>query len=448
MLLLVVAACQTGLTPEELQNPESCAECHPNHVEQWSGSMHAYAGEDPLFRAFNAMGQAETNGELGDFCVKCHAPMAVELGLTTDGLDLDDMPDHLQGVTCATCHQVEAVAGTHNNPLVIALDGVMRGGIANPTRTPAHPSAWSALHDREEAGSSEMCGTCHDIVTPLGAHIERTYAEWQEGLFADPVVGLQCGGCHMQGSNGIAAHVEGAPLRRIHDHSFPGVDVALTEFPRRPEQRALVEAFLNDAIVANLCVQPSDGPTTPVIVALDNVASGHSFPSGATADRRVWVQIEAFAGEERLWASGTVAEGQPFEAFTEQATEPVWALHSTLLDGTGAPTHRFWEAADIDESGLLRVHTTLDPSDPDYIRTVQFRNFLVEGTGIDRIRMAVKVRPFPLDFVDELIDGGWLDPAVRSELPTFTLSPTVLEWTPEVPVNSGNLACVPEPPPT
>ena len=58
------------LSREELMDPENCIECHPTHVEEWKGSMHAYASEDPLFIAMNARGQRETNGELGDFCVQ------------------------------------------------------------------------------------------------------------------------------------------------------------------------------------------------------------------------------------------------------------------------------------------------------------------------------------------------------------------------------------------
>src|SRR6185295_1082953 len=89
----VVAACgTTGEGPArsiaELQDPQTCNECHPRHVTQWSGSMHAYASEDPVFVAMNRRGQRETNGELGTFCVQCHAPMAVKLGLT-DGTNFD-----------------------------------------------------------------------------------------------------------------------------------------------------------------------------------------------------------------------------------------------------------------------------------------------------------------------------------------------------------------------
>ena len=106
---------------ERILDPKTCEECHPTHYREWLGSMHAYAGEDPVFRAMNERGQRETNGELGDFCVRCHAPLAVELGLTTDGLDLDEVPQHLRGITCFYCHTVDAVEGTHNNPLVLAM---------------------------------------------------------------------------------------------------------------------------------------------------------------------------------------------------------------------------------------------------------------------------------------------------------------------------------------
>src|SRR5688572_9748953 len=99
-------------------DPETCKTCHPKHYREWSGSMHAYASDDPVFLAMNARGQEEV-ATLGDFCVQCHAPMAVRTGATTDGLNLAELPRHLKGVTCYFCHTVSAVEGTHNNPLVL-----------------------------------------------------------------------------------------------------------------------------------------------------------------------------------------------------------------------------------------------------------------------------------------------------------------------------------------
>ena len=41
------------LTARQLRDPEVCAGCHPAHYEEWSGSMHAYAADDPLFDLFD-----------------------------------------------------------------------------------------------------------------------------------------------------------------------------------------------------------------------------------------------------------------------------------------------------------------------------------------------------------------------------------------------------------
>ena len=69
-------------------NPKNCATCHADHFKQWSGSMHAYASDDPVFVAMNARAQRESKGAVGSFCVGCHAPLAVRTGATTDGLNL------------------------------------------------------------------------------------------------------------------------------------------------------------------------------------------------------------------------------------------------------------------------------------------------------------------------------------------------------------------------
>src|SRR5690348_16748338 len=82
---------QPTLTREQLMDPETCKDCHPKHYEEWRSSMHAYASKDPVFRAMNEQGQDETDGDLGPFCVKCHAPMAVKEGETVDGKNLDDV---------------------------------------------------------------------------------------------------------------------------------------------------------------------------------------------------------------------------------------------------------------------------------------------------------------------------------------------------------------------
>ena len=151
-----------------------CASCHPTQVADWSRSMHAYASDDPVFIAMNQRGQRETNGALGNFCVKCHAPVAVHDGATTDGLNLATLPASQRGVTCFFCHSAESVDGTHNNPLTLATDGRMVGPISDPAPGAPHPSAYSALLDGYQTESAAACGTCHDIVNTNNVPLERT----------------------------------------------------------------------------------------------------------------------------------------------------------------------------------------------------------------------------------------------------------------------------------
>lgn len=448
-MLALVAACAgpeaEPLTEAELRDPRSCQECHPDHYREWSGSMHAYATDDPVFQAMHAQGQRETGGELGDFCVRCHAPVAVELGLEPEA-DLEAIEEPYRGVTCWYCHRADDVQGTHNNPLTVDARGPFRGPFADPVESTAHESAYSDLHDREEPRSAELCGPCHDIVTPAGGHIERTYAEWQGSLFANPPFGLTCSGCHMQGRDGLAADAEGVKLRRVHDHSMAGVDVALTPFPQAEAQRAAVQELLDDTVSAYLCASEPVSGSTLAVVTLENVAAGHLFPSGATADRRAWVELTAWVGGEVAWSSGRQPADGAIGLVTDEQDPDLWRMWSTLLDERGEPTHRFWEAADLDPGGLLPVQPSVDPSDPAFVPTHVTKNYLVRAAP-DRITMAVHVEPIGREILDELVASGDLDPAIRDAIPTFTLGPTVLEWTPDLPVNSGSLACVPEPPP-
>jgi hypothetical protein len=111
----------------QLRDPEICKYCHPNHYREWSSIMHAYSGRDPVFLAMNKRGQRETHGALGDFCVKCHAPMAVIDKRTKDGLDLERLPDIERGVSCYFCHNVTGIDGDHNAMLHLANDTTMRG---------------------------------------------------------------------------------------------------------------------------------------------------------------------------------------------------------------------------------------------------------------------------------------------------------------------------------
>lgn len=422
---LLIAACTADepgpppLTADELIDPEACRSCHPTHVRQWEGSMHAYAAEDPVFLAMNRRGQEETDGALGDFCVNCHAPLAVRQGLTTDGLNLADVPAHLRGVTCFFCHSVDAVEGEHNNPLRLATDGVLRGPIADPTPTHAHAAAYAPELDRLAPQSAAACGACHDIVTPAGVHLERTFSEWQESIFSKGAVGqlLTCGRCHMDGDDGLAAEAPGVGVRRIHDHTMAAVDVALTEFPRRDEQLAAVQAELDASLTKSLCVDPAIGG---IIVQLDAAFVGHKFPSGAAQDRRLWLHLQAWLGDRVVYDSGAVSDDQSVAQVQAAGGDPrMWVLRDRGFDDEDQEVHMFWDVRRV-QSEVLPQATTSDPADPAYDHSVR-RIFPLPFPPPDRITAAVKLRPMGLDILADLVDSGHLAANVPARVPTFTV---------------------------
>lgn len=414
------------MTREDLLDPQKCLPCHAEHVREWSGSMHAYAAEDPVFLAMNRRMQRETNGAAGDFCVKCHAPLAVRMGMTKDGLNLRELPSHVKGVTCYFCHSIDAVEGTHDAQVRLADDGKLRGGIADPAKGMPHAGEYSKLHDREHPESSSLCGACHDIVTPHGAHIERTFLEWQSSLYSKPGQ-LSCGKCHMDGRDGLAADVPGVGVRRVHDHSFPGVDIALTPFPEMDAQREAVQRALDNTLIVRLCIKPS--PTgTAADVTLDNAFAGHEFPSGANQDRRAWVELVGYRGGAAVFESGVLGPDER-KAVASLSDPNLWLLRDRIFTTDGRETHMFWEAARVEEAQLPAAVTN-DVSDPAYVHSVT-RTFELPGL-YDRITLRVRMRPMDFDVLDDLVASGDLDPAIVDRIPTWELASSAKEWRSEM----------------
>src|SRR6185503_6241107 len=241
-----------------------CAGCHPNHVREWQISPHAYAMADPVFHAMVGLGQAETRGELDQFCTKCHSPIGVETGVTEVFFDeslgafrqatRDLSARSMMGVSCETCHSITSVEDRFNAGFTLKLDGVRRASIMNPVESSAHKSEFSALFS-----DSDHCGSCHNVVNERftqSVAVEQTMIEWVQSVFN----GAQdCQDCHMPEYRGQAA--PGGPERRLHRHFFVGVDVPLVDegaFPGYDEMRELTTALLQDSAALTLQPKPAE----------------------------------------------------------------------------------------------------------------------------------------------------------------------------------------------
>jgi hypothetical protein len=445
--LLLAAACEpaTGagelpaLTREELLDPAQCKSCHPKHYEQWSASIHAYATEDPVFVAMNKRGQEETEGELGAFCVSCHAPMAVrEDAFAGEGVerfaDVAALPKHLQGITCYFCHNAVGVREPHNNGNVeLADDDVMRAAVDNPIQPTTHKVAFSRYHDPGAAESSLLCGTCHDIVTPRGVPLETTYEEYSDSIHAQPGFSFQsCQDCHMAYvedkqpiavSTGRPGELTNAHL--VHSHLWPAVDLPLTDWPHADAMRSAVEncMFKRPDAIPYLTLERDPGALGTLTVALETEA-GHNMPTGASQDRRMWVEVHGLddAGVEQ-YGLGVIADGEIEQ--TPEAPHPCM-YREYMLDDQGHETHDFWEAAVVDRALGKRLPykvagSCLDPICHSVSCTFQPPLSTVAEPS-PQIEVRVRMRPMGMDVLSDLVSTGHLSPDVPALMPTMTVT--------------------------
>lgn len=450
ILAMVLAACGGDdgpvptMTVEQLQDPSTCMSCHPKHYTQWQSSMHAYASNDPVFVALNKRGQRETNNQLGTFCVKCHAPMAVNLGLT-DGTNFDPaaLPDAAKGVTCFFCHNVKDITDTHDNPLVLANDNQMRGGAKNPAKNSAHVGLYDETMD-SDLNDSKMCGSCHDIVNQQGVHLERTFQEWQTTFFtkSEPALHNTCGSCHMRSSKDVIADDPDAnvTLREggFHQHQWQAIDSALIDWPGQDDLKMQNQIDLDDAITivgvkplvgvppGGVCVSPFNMFSGQITVRMDTINTGHAWPSGASQDRRAWLEVVMYD------ASGTMIDSKNV---TPDGMDPADEKDATFYDRTytdAAKTtraHFFWDVA-AEDIQLLRPPVTNDPNSSlfDHSTTYHFTPN-VPLANIDRVEARIRIRPFPMEMLNLLVQSGDLDASIPAKVPTLDIAGTNVTWT-------------------
>lgn len=332
------------LTLSDFSDPETCGSCHPNHYQQWQTSMHAYAIIDPVFTAMNDSGQVATAGKLDQFCVKCHTPIGPLLGLTPPGFDVESLPPLLKhGVSCEVCHNVKVVREFRNGELDYAPKEGRFGPIQDPAPNNYHKSVYAPHFT-----TPDLCGGCHNVVNAVGVTIEATHKEYTRSPAA--AEGRTCQDCHMKAYRGPAA--VGGPERTLHEHYFVGVDVALVDFPGRDLQFAKVQELLRSAAALNVSVpeEVQAGGVLPVEVAITSLTDGHHLPTGAIADRQMWLAVTLTdATGKVLYQSGHLdANGDLYDrhsAIAPNADFDLVVFRQELVTADGRDAFFSWEAA-------------------------------------------------------------------------------------------------------
>jgi len=321
-----------------------CRSCHPEQFREWIGSVHAFATRAPASSDYRERDPGDREDPI---CRGCHGSLDRLLGKSFPPghpIDLSHLAERT--ISCTTCHQItdeHARLGGSNLP-----EGqcIPRDADRSDLEVPFHKTkSMATVH------LSETCGFCHQVTSPSGVPLERTYSQYLESLY--PARSITCATCHMRPYTGPT--VPGGPLRyKLHRHDTLGVDVAANAVPWAGSQRDRVLRLLRPSVVvAVLAPEAAEaGRDIQLEVELKNTGAGHNFPAGPAGERRMWLQVTARAegsydGNGIFFSSGAPGpDGEP------ESDPHLIELADRLLDRQGMETHRVEEAVRVEERSL------------------------------------------------------------------------------------------------
>lgn len=255
----------------------ACGGCHPKHYREWSVSQHAYAQMSPVFNAMHGKILKLTNGTNGDFCIRCHTPVGMNLKEKEFMSNIDRHPTSREGITCIVCHRLNQPYGKLSGRLAI-----VEGDVTQPIYGPVGDNAelnkaikkGGLITDPEKAGrkihgqvspffqlnTSGFCGSCHDVTLVNGFRLEEAFSEYKNSPAAKK--GISCQDCHMGkepgrvladrnapefakknydfGPAAIVGNIDSAP-RKLTNHMFVGPDYSVLPPPLFPLNIAAIK---------------------------------------------------------------------------------------------------------------------------------------------------------------------------------------------------------------
>jgi hypothetical protein len=418
------------------RDPATCQPCHSEHYDEWSGAMHAYAEKDPLFRAIVKVQSVDFSTSPGDFCTQCHTVPGFLRGETIyeksdGGIYLQKVeglsPVAEQGVSCDVCHSITHIEDKYNAHVDFEPNGAVRGPFANPVPNEFHASLESPLHRR-----GEVCTGCHNVLLPAAKPIplENTGDEWE--AYQKGGGTKECQDCHMPEHDGKASN--DGPERKVHRHTFVGVDSALLDdFPHRDEQRALTTELLKQAVELDvkLATDTTSGRVTGFSATLKNVA-GHAVPSGATTERRMWLEAKltdaagALAYQTgQLDANGDLEDEFPEHTLLPKGDPDLWWFGGFVSNTTkdfGRKIVPFPHEATESEFHLLPPLTS---QSKDYVlpATLAAGDYELSIRVLYRAIQPYLMRALENHFIVKL------DPKLKDKIPTFEMATQTLTFT-------------------
>jgi hypothetical protein len=318
-------------------SPEVCSGCHPKQYEEWTGSVHSLAFQDPVYQGELSKAYKAVGHEISRQCEGCHSAAGMITGeIKKPGIsDLSSMA--LAGVSCDICHSISGT--THwqtpshepENGSFILTPGIdSADGAKLIKRGPFKPSdnCGMGFHDCVESSlhlQADLCASCHQVYHyedhfPL----ESTYLEWKHGAYAQKEI--LCQDCHMVD---FAAFLNAAdnfskPQRLEYRHNFNGANYLLSYLASGAAKKAgddkkasIMQKEYEMAIkrlqaAADMDISPiyRNGKLAEIRVRVKNVRAGHNLPTSLTNVRQMWLEITAKDDEGKVLASSGSLDAQ------------------------------------------------------------------------------------------------------------------------------------------
>jgi hypothetical protein len=490
-----------------------CATCHNNLMDEagnsfsfvttWQHSTMAQSAIDPYWRASvrkeTIANPPELSETIQDVCVTCHMPMARtplnirgELGVLLDenGFVNPDNPLNdlaIDGVSCLVCHQIQ--------DLHLGEEEGFDGGYVIDSTTPRGERQVFGIFDvsatnaelmsvstsfvpvqGEHIGGSELCATCHELITPFldengeiaGKFPEQTpYLEWENSSYNGEKT---CQDCHMpEAVGGMAISTVSSELREgVGQHTFLGANLFLPRLLINSGDNAIDASRVSMQLTSDFLSTQAAKLTLDNVSLADGVLSadvviesmnGHKLPT-AYPSRRVWVYFAVLDSENNIVfesggydTSGLIngndndLDGDIYEPHYTEITDPdqVQIYETIMIDTLGVPTTTLlrasayikdnripptgYDPATVPQEIAIWGLATEDTNFGDGMDTVSYRVDVGEAQGPFTVTTMLFHQPIAFRWAIDLLEFQQ-DDGSAPEIDTFL---DLLDKTPNVP---------------
>lgn len=326
-------------TKVHFTDPDTCANCHPKQYQEWMGSVHHLAFQDPIYQGELNKAVKAVGHEISRQCEGCHSPAGMVTG-EIKGPGISGLSDLAKaGVSCDICHSISGT--THwqtpshepeNGSFILTTGTETKEGPTPVKRGPFTPKdgCGGGFHQCVESSlhlQADLCAGCHQVYH-YDAHfpLEATYLEWKHGPYAQKEI--LCQDCHMVDIDTFKRTADEfkKPGRKEYRHYFNGANYLLQYLAAGAMKKAGKPEVAEDIMqkyemavarlksAADLEIAPvyRDGKLAEVRVRVKNIRAGHNLPTSLTNVRQMWLEVTAKDEKGNvIYTSGTIgADGK------------------------------------------------------------------------------------------------------------------------------------------